>query len=222
MAVDRRRDVVVVAGGPTPPVPAADVDGWVVVAADSGLRAVLAAGLVPDVVVGDLDSVDPVDLASARAAGARIDRHPVEKDATDLELALDVAAALDPRHVLVIAGLGGRADHALAGALLLAAPRYAAIPRLDARLDGALVQVVRSGGRAEVHGAAGAIVSILAVGGPATGVTTTGLRYALHGEVLHPGSTRGVSNEIAGGDGVAEVAIGEGTVLVIRPDPSGR
>ncbi|HEX6724693.1 MAG TPA: thiamine diphosphokinase, partial [Gaiella sp.] len=109
-------DVVVVASGPGPAV--AVPAGATVVAADGGLDRAVALGLDVDIVVGDLDSVSPAALAKAEAAGRRIVRHPTAKDATDLELALDEAASLGARRVLVVASAGGRLDH-LAASLVL-------------------------------------------------------------------------------------------------------
>ena len=66
------------------------------IAADGGVDRALALGLHVDVAIGDFDSVTAAGLAAAEAAGARIERHPAAKDATDLELALDAALALEP------------------------------------------------------------------------------------------------------------------------------
>src|SRR6476659_3776659 len=122
-------DVVVVASGPGPDV--AVPDGGTVIAADGGLDRAAALGLEVDVLVGDLDSVSSAALARAESAGRRIVRHPVAKDAADLELALDEALALGARRVLVIASAGGRLDHLAASLLLLGAERYAEL-ELDA------------------------------------------------------------------------------------------
>ena len=86
------RAVVIVAGGHPlgglhPELPA----GAFVIAADGGVDRALALGLHVDLAVGDFDSVTPAGLAAVRAAGARVERHPPTKDATDLELALDAA-----------------------------------------------------------------------------------------------------------------------------------
>src|SRR5262245_31346085 len=97
--------VVVVSGGEGPlaaPVPPLPPDAPVI-AADSGLDRALALGLDVAVAVGDFDSASPDAVEAAEAAGVRIDRYPAEKDATDLELALDVAIGIAPRRVLVLA-----------------------------------------------------------------------------------------------------------------------
>ncbi len=203
-------DVVVVASGPGPDV--AVPGGGTVIAADGGLARAAALGLEVDVLVGDLDSVSSAALARAESAGMRIVRHPVAKDATDLELALDEALALGARRVLVIASAGGRLDHLAASLLLLGAARYAEL-ELDALVGDALVHVLRSA--RTLHGTPGELVTLLPLGGAADGVTTSGLEYPLDGETLGPGSTRGVSNVFTSAE--ARVALAEGILLAIRP-----
>lgn len=204
-------DVVVVASGPGPAV--AVPGAATVVAADGGLDRAAALGLEADVVIGDLDSVSPQALAAAEAAGARVVRHPETKDATDLELALDEAIALRASRVLVVASHEGRLDHLLGSLLLLGAGRYAGL-ELDALVGQALVHVVR--GRRTLTGAPDELVSLLAVGGAATGVVTDGLEYPLDGETLEPGSSRGISNTFTAGQ--ATVTVERGTLLVVRPE----
>ena len=203
-------DVVVVASGDGPDLtlPAAGR----VVAADGGLLRAQALGLDVDVVVGDLDSATPEAIAAAEAAGARVVRYPQAKDATDLELALDEAVALGGRRVLVVASAGGRLDHLLGSVLLLAAERYAAL-ELDALVGDALVHVVR--GERTMHGVPGELLTLIPLGGAATGVTTDGLEYPLRGETLAPGTTRGVSNVFLGRE--ARVTLERGVLLAIRP-----
>ncbi len=205
--------VVVAGGGPLSPRAAEAVPhGAVVIAADDGLEQAQALGLEVALAVGDFDSASPEAVARAEAAGTRIERHPADKDATDLELALDAASRLSPSRILVLAPRGGRLDHELAGLLALASDRYAGA-QIDALVGAAHVQIVR-GTRALV-GEAGELVSLLAVNGPAEGVTTEGLVYPLRGETLEPGSTRGVSNVFAAEGATVQVA--RGVLLAIRP-----
>lgn len=187
-----------------------------VIAADSGAAHALDAGLDIDVVVGDLDSIDPALLATLEGRGVVIERHPVTKDQTDLELAIDVAIRDGATTVHVVAGHGGRVDQSMANAFVLAAPAYAHV-RMHAVLDSALVSVVHGGGSVSIDGAPGDVVTLLPVHGEAIGVRTTGLEYPLHGETLMAGTTRGVSNVLL--DRRATVSIDDGTLLVIRPGP---
>jgi thiamine pyrophosphokinase len=206
--------VVVVAGGEAPSSAAARAvpAEATVVAADRGLDHALALGLDVAVAVGDFDSASAEAVAAAEQAGARIERHPHAKDATDLELALDAALALEPERVLVLAGLGERLDHLLAALLLLGATRYAGV-EIDARIGAAQVHVIR-GGRA-LEGAPGELVSLLALGGRAEGVRTDGLEYPLTDEALEPGSSRGVSNRFSAS--TARIDVRRGTLLAVRP-----
>ena len=189
-------------------------DPALVIAADAGLHHAQRLGYRVDVVVGDLDSVDPAAVAVAEAAGAVIERHPAAKDASDLELALGAALERHATHVIVLGGHGGRLDHFLANTLLLASPDLAALT-VEARFDGATVFVVRD--RVELHGEPGDLVTLLPLGGPAHGVVTDGLRYPLRSETLHPGSTRGLSNELV--DRAAVVTVDDGVLLAVLPRP---
>jgi len=208
--------VVVVAGGEAPhrealrAIPA----GTPVIAADSGLEHARELGLEVTIAVGDFDSASPEAVAAAEASGTRIERHPAEKDATDLELALDAAFELGPRRVVVLAGIGDRLDHLLSAFLLLGAPRYAGV-ELDAHIGRARVHVVRD--ERTLSGAPGELLSLFALHGPAREVRTDGLAYPLDGETLEPGSSRGVSNVFA--TEIATISIESGVLLVVRPDP---
>jgi len=184
-----------------------------VVAVDSGLHLAVLSGWEVDRVVGDMDSVDPGVLAAAQRRGATVDRHPVDKDATDLELALDGLLGTDIDSVVVIGSPGGRLDHLMGGILTLCAPRYAPLS-LRAWLGPTLVVPVRQ--RERIEARVGATVSLIAVHGPALGVRTQGLRWALTGERLEPGSSRGLSNEMAAE--AAEVSVDDGCVAVVLPE----
>jgi thiamine pyrophosphokinase len=210
--------VVVIAGGeaPRPEAVLAVPLGATVVAADRGLDHALALGLEVALAVGDFDSASPEAVAAAEAAGTRIVRHPVDKDATDLELALDAALALRPARIVVLADDGGRLDHLLATLLLLGAPRYDAV-QIDAYVGAAQVHVIRD--ERAFEGEPGELVSLLALHGPAEGIRTEGFAYTLAGETLEPGSSRGVSNVFAAH--TARVTLGRGLLIAVRPGAEG-
>jgi len=211
-------EIVVVVTGGNPPDPRSVLrvpPGAPVIAADRGLDYALALGLDVTVAVGDFDSVTTEALAAAEKAGVPIERHPPDKDATDLELALDAAVGMAPGRILVLAGTGGRLDHELSALLLLASDRYAAAD-VDALVGAALVHVVR--GSRELVGQRGELCTLLAANGSAVGVTTEGLQYPLRGETLEPGSSRGVSNVFEGE--AARIEVEQGVLLAILPGAS--
>jgi thiamine pyrophosphokinase len=204
--------VVVAAGAPHPTIRDRLPAGAVVIAADGGVDTALALGLHVSVAIGDFDSISDDGLAAAEAAGAQIERHPAAKDATDLELALDRALELDPQRIVVVGADNGRIDHLLEGLLLLGSPQYERV-ELDALLGPATASVVRD--RRTLDAAAGELISLLPLHGPAEGVVTEGLVYPLRGETLHPGSSRGISNVFAVPS--ATVTLTGGVVVALRP-----
>ncbi|MCY3636760.1 MAG: thiamine diphosphokinase [bacterium] len=204
--------VVVVAGGdpPTPEEIARLPADPVVVAADAGLDHALAAGLTVAIAVGDMDSVSPEALAAAEQSGTRIERHPADKDQTDLELALELAARLADR-VIVIGAAGGRLDHLIGNLTILASPQWSGV-NIEAWLTNAQAVVVHHHRKLDVE--PGATVSLFALGGPAR-VTTSGLAWPLNDEILDPLTSRGVSNQATTSS--PQVAVSEGVVVAVIP-----
>lgn len=192
-----------------------------VIAADSGLHRAWAAGVSVDHLVGDLDSADPA-LVDRLGGSTVLHRHSTDKDATDTELALELARALrEPAGdtpLVVIGEAGGRLDHLLADIALLASPLTHGF-RVRAHLGPTNVAIVRGGQTTTVTGRVHEIVSLLAHGGPARGVTTRGLRWPLIDATLRDGTTRGVSNELVAS--TASVTVGDGTLVVLQPDATG-
>ena len=206
--------VVVVAGGdpPTPEEIARLPANPVVVAADAGLDHALAAGLTVAVVVGDMDSVSIEALATAEQSGTRIERHPPDKDQTDLELALELAARLADRVIVIGAG-GGRLDHLIGNLAVLSSPQWSGV-NIEAWLNNAQAVVVHNQRTLDVD--PGTTISLFALGGPAR-VSTTGLTWPLNDEILEPLTSRGVSNKATTSS--LQLSVHEGVVLAVVPHP---
>ena len=212
--------VVVVASGDLEP---SDVD-WLdgadlVVAADGGAGTLARMGTAPDVLIGDLDSVDASLVARLAAEGTRVESRPVDKDASDTELAVELAIEAGAGSIVMLGALGGgRLDHELANVLLLADPGLAG---RDVRLvrGGTRIRLVRAGEQLDLAASSGDLVTLLPVGGDVTGVTTDGLRWPLRDGVLRMGRSRGLSNEVVAEP--ARVRIADGTLLVIESTSRG-
>jgi thiamine pyrophosphokinase len=186
-----------------------------VIAADSGLHVANALGVYVDLLVGDLDSADAALVDAAVALGTTVERHPAEKDATDLELAFDAALARGARRIVLVDGGGDRLDHLIGNLALLAAPAWIGV-QIEAYAGTAHLTVARGGEPpVAIGGRPGGLVTLLAMGGPARGIVTEGLRYPLRCEELMPGTTRGVSNELV--EGAGSVRLAAGTLLVVQP-----
>lgn len=178
------------------------------IAADGGAgRARLWLGPAPHVIIGDMDSVD--DETRAWLAQNRVEQihYPPAKDATDLELALDLASERGAQETLILGAFGGRADQFIANVLLLARAPQARIA------DGAS-EIWAARARAEIQGSAGDTVSLLPLSDRVEGILTTDLEYPLRRETLTLGSTRGVSNVMLGDS--ARIEWQTGILLIIH------
>ena len=188
-----------------------------VIAADGGARRLLDLGIAPHYLVGDLDSLPQQTLARLTSAGCRLQRHPADKDATDTELAIELALVRGATDIDLVGATGGaRLDHSLANVLLLAADWPPGV-RLRLVEAAATARVLHAGQSVDVPGTVGDIVALLPLAGPARGITTRGLRYALAGEDLAFGRARGVSNVLTAP--VATISLAAGLLLVIHQHP---
>ncbi|MGD8485019.1 MAG: thiamine diphosphokinase [Chloroflexota bacterium] len=187
------------------------------IAADGGAARVLEAGLVPDLVVGDFDSLAEADLARLATAGVELRRAAPDKDESDMELGLLTALGEGATRITVLGALGlVRPEHSVANLLLLADPR---LDGLDLALVGRGSRLSRSGtgsgpGEAVVEGEPGDYVSLFPLGDMVEGVTTHGLRFRLTDEALPLGPSRGLSNELL--ERRARVTSTRGRLLLIH------
>ena len=216
--VERRGPVVwVLASSPTWPVPGSTE--WLpapdrVVAADGGSTLASRLGLVPDLVIGDLDSSELAVVQRFVEQGAEIATYEhTTKLETDTELAALAALRWDPASIYVLGGTGGRLDHALANVLMLT---HSELAGRDVRIVEGRQEVYlgKPGRWNELHGGPGDTVSLLPLGIEVEGVRTEGLEYPLSGDTLLPGRGRGVSNVLTGTHG--RVRFDAGHLLIVH------
>jgi thiamine pyrophosphokinase len=213
--------VVVVSGGAEPDVRVAQHLGVVdlVIAADSGLSHAALLGLSVTTAIGDFDSVSAEVLSQAEARGVEIVPYPVNKDATDLELALELAVTRGATHITMVSGgPGERLDHFLGEISVLTASFLSACQVVGFFGD-TKVSVIRPPVALTVFGSPSDLITLLPVTPEATGVTTTGLQYPLSNATLHAWRTRGVSNVLL--EESAVVSLTEGVLLCVQPDALG-
>lgn len=181
------------------------------VCVDGGSRHCLGSGFTPNLLVGDLDSVDPDSLATIKTMGAECIRFSREKDASDLELVFDILSDRFFEQVILLGASGGRTDHQLFNWQLAAARSWPFQLRIvDDFVD---AQLVDSGRAFDAVASPGQVFSIVTLAGPATGVNVRGAQYPLENATLTVGSTVGLSNKVA--DDCLKITIGTGVVLVM-------
>jgi thiamine pyrophosphokinase len=170
-------------------------------------------GLTPAVVIGDMDSLDPDRRAELEASGVRFEVHPVDKDETDLELALRLAIAEGATEIDVLAVLGGRLDQSLANLLLLTRPEWEPV-RVRAIAGNEMAWPVRSGQKVIIKGTPGDVLSLIPLTPTVSGVHLSGVKWPLENATLHFGSTWTVSNALV--EGEAQLQVEEGLALVVQ------
>lgn len=182
--------------------------GAYVIAADGGLETLRKAGITPDLIIGDFDS-----LQSPLPEGNVI-RLPVEKDDTDTMAAVRRALALGCNNIIIYGGLGGRLDHSLANLqLLLYISRNGAKAFLVG--DGVVCTAVTNGGLRLAKRDRGT-VSVFSADSAAEGVAIEGLKYTLNEYTMSNFLPLGVSNEFIGRE--ALIKVGQGSLLIICQD----
>jgi thiamine pyrophosphokinase len=182
-----------------------------IVAVDGGLIHCHHLGITPHVLLGDLDSARPQLVRQALAAGAHLEQHPVDKDKTDLELALDLCCRRGVTDIDLFAALGGRWDMSLANIFLLAAPRYSDVTT-TIHQGATSMQLLRGPGRLKLTLPADTTVSLLPLTDDVKGLSLEGFKYPLKNALLAFGSTRCISNQPAGA--TSRICLARGTILI--------
>jgi len=187
------------------------------IAADGGAIHLLKMGILPEIVIGDLDSIDDDALHTLTSSEVKIEQYPEDKDETDIELALRYAMEMRSAEILIVGALGGRLDQTLANLSVLTDLTLSGI---DIRLDDGVEEVfycrasTEKGEQAEVWGRSGDTVSLIPWAGPVEGIKTEGFQWSLQSETLYPDQSRGISNVMLGDR--ASIRIRSGLLLIVH------
>lgn len=182
-----------------------------VVGVDGGGRHLHRLGLVPTLVIGDMDSIPANILEEYQRAGIGMHLHPPRKDATDLELALELALGNKATKITILAATGGRLDHTLANLFLLTRCLQAGV-EAAIRDRGQTIRLIDRPIR--LHGQPGDTLSLLPLSPQVQTVTLTGLEYPLHEATLYFGTTWGMSNVFTAD--TAGISLSSGLLLVMH------
>lgn len=179
-------------------------DQWVI-CADGGSNHARFLGILPSLVVGDMDSIDQEELAYLEGEGVEILTVPPEKDFTDTQLALDTFRQKGIEQVVIWGGVGDRMDHTLAN--LLSAVSFVR-GGMKVSFESPTVSIYIVTDQLVLRGNVGDIVSILAIGDDAKGVSLTGFQYPLSLHTLKTFEPIGISNVMTQREAVIQVESG--------------
>ncbi|MCY3567114.1 MAG: thiamine diphosphokinase [Chloroflexi bacterium] len=184
-----------------------------IVAADSGANRLRRLGMLPHVVIGDLDSLQGDDLFHLKSVGVEFEPHPAPDQRTDGDVAIEHALRRGATSIIIVGLFGGpRYDHAVANLFLLTHTSLRLVPTWT--VDGWTALTVLNGdGVAQTHfqGHVGDYVSITAVSEQVRGITTVGLKWPLSNATFTRGLNEGTSNELIHERAMVQIA--EGTAF---------
>lgn len=182
-----------------------------IIGVDGGTNHLAKMGLQPNVILGDLDSVDR-SLLKQQFKNIEIIPFPRKKDYTDTELALDYASELDGMDEIVFLGVvGGRFDHTLGNVFLL---KKADEMGVSASMFTDIHEIYGVRGEKLIKGDIGDILSVLPLCDIISGVTLINLEYPLNNATIRLGETIGLSNVFLGKE--AHIIIKEGFAVAIK------
>lgn len=165
------------------------------VCADGGAGRARELGIIPDWIVGDMDSISEHDRRFMEEAGVSFELHPPEKDSTDTQIALELVERQGGRDIVVWGGTGSRLDHNLSN--ILSALSF--IERgVDIVFDSPDLTVYYVKKQLVVPGLPGDTVSLIALDGRVSGVDLSGFKYPLDKATLEINWQWAVSNIITG------------------------
>ncbi len=188
-------------------------EGDKIICVDGGTNYAHRLGLLPDFIIGDLDSIEPAVLASCESRGVNIKKYPRDKEASDLELAIQEALTHEPSELWCFCAWGGRPDHALTNINVFGhyAAKGAKISIFD---DSWTAQYVTKDYPARFSGQIQDTLSLIPLTPIVTGVQLTGTRWPLDNATLEWGKSLTLSNEFAQPD--VTVAVSKGLLIAFH------
>lgn len=181
------------------------------IAADGGLSAAFGVAIVPDLLIGDFDSLK-TDLPQS----IKTVMLPIKKDVTDMDAAVSEGLKRGYKAFELYGGTGGRPDHTFANLSLIARLSQNGI---KAVLFGeGFIFTAVTNGKIKISGTIGKTLSLFSWTDKAEGVTTRGVKYPLTDKTLVSSFALGVSNSFT--EKTAEIEVKNGTLMVMSENPA--
>lgn len=188
-------------------------DADFIICADGGAEYCFKNNIIPNLLIGDFDSIDMDILNHYRAIGVKVESFPVEKDYTDTEICIEKAIELKADEICIAAGVGGRMDHSLGNIFLLS---YIMEKGKKGYIASTHEYVYICRDSITISGKPGDLISIIPIKGNATGLYTEELKYPLKDGEIEFGRALGISNEMLNYS--CSIKVGKGTILVIKTE----
>ena len=164
-----------------------------VICADGGANHLKKLGIIPNTIIGDLDSISIKDLEYYKNLEVEIIKYPTKKDETDTQLAIQYATTLPIKEIVLLGVIGDRIDHSLGNIYLME----------DIVLKGLRVSIINENNivylinkEIEIYGLIGEVVSLLPYSDKVTGILSEGLEYPLYNKDMIKSNPYGISNVI--------------------------
>jgi len=180
-----------------------------VIAADGGYEVLLKHNIIPDIAVGDFDSLGYIPKE------VEVIRHPVEKDDTDTALALKEGIKRGYNKFILFGCLGGRLDHTLANIQMLS---YALDKGCECYILGSGTVITAINDKICFDSYHKGNISVFCVGGKTYDVSISGLKYELNNAVLTDSVSLGVSNSFIGKN--SEISVKNGKLVIMWDESS--
>lgn len=185
-----------------------------IICADGGAKHLIEMNIVPNIILGDLDSIKEEDKRVFKEKNVEFYKFPCDKDASDTELALDFALTHNPSEVIFIGAIGSRMDHSIGNITLLKR-------LLDNDIRGKVINenneiyLLNSKiNEITLQGKKNDYLSIIPISNNVKGITLSGFKFPLADAEISLGSSLGISNEFV--SDVVKIEIKEGLLLVIK------
>lgn len=187
------------------------IDCDLIICADGGTNNAYKMNITPNLIIGDLDSVNKDILCYYKEKGVNIERYPTIKDMTDTQIATKKALELGASEIVFIAVIGSRFDHTYANLSLL-------LFLLKRNIKGVIIneknEIYLINDSIELTGKIGDILSLIPYSSNVNGIYTEGLQYALSGNNMSLELPYGVSNVFI--KNTVRIKIQSGLLLVIK------
>lgn len=181
-----------------------------VICADGGANHIYKTDIVPDMIVGDLDSLDEEVFEYFREKKVIFHKFPAKKDKTDTELAVDFALRESPSELILFGSTGTRFDHTLGNVMLL----YKLLKKeIKAKIIDENNEIYLVKRHITISKEENTFISFLPLFDKCSGVTMKGFKYSTENMDFKLGSTMGISNEIIDDKGVIDIRSGISLVI---------